>query len=942
MKKNYTIKTFIVLLAMVAMNMSAQLSGIYTIDKTTAPSATNYTSFDSFASALNTSGVSGAVTVNVVANTGPYVEQVTFNQAAGISAANNVVVNGNGNTLTFSSSNSSQGWTLLLQSADYMTFNNLTINGTGSYAYVIMFVGGADNNNFNSCNVNGPTNTTSSNHMTIVFSGSNTTYASTGNSGSSNTFSACTVKYGYYQVVHYGLTGSPYNFGNSFLGCKLSDWYYMAVYSYYAKNLTIRDCVIDRPTHPSVGFAYGLYLYYNQGVMVDRNRIQDFWGAGAGTNNGSYPIYCYYNSLSGAGVQQNRIQNNIICKMNNTSYIYGMYCYYMNGFVENNTMDFDSPNNTYTSNYYGFYGYGSGTSYPLTFRNNCVTMNVAGNGGRYCAYWPITSGLSSDYNNLYNTRAASSPGNNYIAYYNGSWNTMTQLQAQGTNLNSWSLDPLYMSPNNLSNANAFLPTNYALDNKGLAVGIAVDINSQNRGTVPDIGALEFYNTPCSGNPAASSVVTPTLVQCPGTPVGLSLSNTYTTSGVTIQWQSSTTSSVGPFTSITSATNQVVNSPTMAANTWYAAIITCTNGNATTNALAGMVQIAGTTTNNVPYFENFEGISGLNKLPNCSWLCPTMGTTCATYTSTQSNNRLPYSGSKFASFYYTPAGTSYYYTNGIYLNAGVTYSTGLMYTTDYYGYTNWSDLSIMLGTTQTTTGLVTLASTNGPAVSPSYKLLSNTFTVASSGLYYVAVKASVNGGSAQYLSWDDLFITAPCNLNPSSVAITSNSTTVCNGQPVTLTASGASSYTWTNGSTAAAITVTPNSNTTYGVMGTNSVTSCNATASQAIFVNPAPNVGIFASSTSVCKGSSVNLNAFGAGVYNWSHGGTNANVTVSPTVSTTYTVIGVNQFGCTASAVQQIAVNNLPNVVPAATSNQLCAGESVTLSATGATSYIWNS
>ncbi|MCC6371811.1 MAG: hypothetical protein IT236_12450, partial [Bacteroidia bacterium] len=945
MKKSYkTIKAFVVLLSLVAMNMSAQLSGVYTIDKTVPASASNFTSVTAFATALNTSGVSGAVTVNVVSNTGPYVEQVTFNQAAGISAVNNVVVNGNGNTLTFSSSNSGQAWTLLLQGADYMTFNDLKVIGTGSYVYNMMLVGGANNNNFNNCNFECPANSTTSNHMNVCFSGANTTYASTGNSGSFNTFTGCTMKSGYYQIVHYGLTSSPYNSDNKFITCKLTDWYYMAVYAYYSKNLTVQGCTIDRDTHNNPGFAYGLYLYYTNGTLIDRNRIQNFWGAGVGTNNAAYPIYCYYNSISGAGPQQNRIQNNVMCKMDNTSYVYGMYCYYMNGFVENNTMDFNSPNNNYTSSYYGFYGYGSGTSYPLTFRNNCITMNVAGSGQRYCAYWPITSGLTSDYNNFYNARAVgtNSTANNYLAYYNGAWNTMTQLQAQGTNLNSWSLDPMYMNPTNISNPQAFLPTNYAMDNKGLTVGIPVDINSQTRGTIPDIGALEFYNTPCSGNPASSSVITPTAILCPNTPLSLGFSSNYTLSGLSYQWQTSTTSSVGPWTSVSGGTNQVHSTTNGTNNVWYSAIITCTNGNQSSNASAGQVLIAGTTTNTAPYYENFEGITANNRYPNCSWSSNNLGSTCLTYIASNANNRVPRSGSKFASFFYSPTGVNYFYSNGVYLNAGVTYSASVWYTTEYYGYNTWSDLSIMLGTSQSTTGLVQIASSNGTAISPVYKSVSNTFTVASSGLYYVAIRGTSTGSSAQYLSWDDLAIEIPCNLNNTSVAINSTTNTVCLGQPVTLTASGATSYTWSNGSNGSSITFTPNGNVTLGVSGTSSLTSCNANASQNIVVNPTPLVSIFTPNSAVCKGSSINLTAFGAASYNWSSGGTGAMVSVSPTVATTYSVIGINSYGCTGKTSVLISVNNLPNLTIASANNQMCVGESLTLLASGANTYTWSS
>lgn len=148
MKKNYTIKTFIVLLVMAAMNMSAQLSGLYTINSGAPVSSTNYTSVSSFANDLNIMGVAGPVTVNIAPNSGPYNGQITFNVISGASAINNIVVEGNGNTVTWSSSNPASAWTILLNGTDYLTVKNLTVNATGSNAYACILVGGADNNAF--------------------------------------------------------------------------------------------------------------------------------------------------------------------------------------------------------------------------------------------------------------------------------------------------------------------------------------------------------------------------------------------------------------------------------------------------------------------------------------------------------------------------------------------------------------------------------------------------------------------------------------------------------------------------------------------------------------------------------------------------------------------------------------------------------------------------
>lgn len=448
--------------------------------------------------------------------------------------------------------------------------------------------------------------------------------------------------------------------------------------------------------------------------------------------------------------------------------------------------------------------------------------------------------------------------------------------------------------------------------------------------------------PCSGAPSSNTaVVTPTSPLCSGSSAQINLANTYTVGGITYQWQSSTTSSVGPWTAVSNATSYALNTPTLSSPIWYQCVVTCTNGNASINTIPGSVSIAPTTTNTVPYYEGFEGIATNNQLPNCSWNANNLGSTSRTYISSSNQNRVPRTGQKFASFNYSPGTTGFFWTNGIRLEAGVTYSASVWYTTEYYGYTTWTDMSILYGTSQSTTGLTAIASTSGAAVSPVYKSLSNTFTVATSGLYYIAIRGTSNGSCCGYnLSWDDLAIEIPCSMNTLSVAINSPTTSICAGNAIALTATGADTYSWNTGATTASITATPNSNLVYYVSGTSSLTGCSTTASINVNVNPSPVVSIFADKVNVCKGKSATLFAYGATSYNWSTLSNSTQIVVSPTTTTSYTVIGTNNFGCTGQAVQQVSVLPQPNVVAAGTSTSMCVGETVTLQASGAVSYSW--
>ncbi|MBA3682606.1 MAG: T9SS type A sorting domain-containing protein [Bacteroidetes bacterium] len=137
-------------------------------------------------------------------------------------------------------------------------------------------------------------------------------------------------------------------------------------------------------------------------------------------------------------------------------------------------------------------------------------------------------------------------------------------------------------------------------------------------------------------------------------------------------------------------------------------------------------------------------------------------------------------------------------------------------------------------------------------------------------------------------------------NPSpSVSITSGTTTVCAGTPVTLTANGAATYTWNTTATGSTIAPSPTVNTTYTVTGA-SATGCTATAVQAVSVNPSPGVSAVSNTSLLCVGQTASLTANGAVSYLWNTTATASVIAISPSVTTSYTVTGTNALGCTAT------------------------------------------
>ncbi|MBP7809996.1 MAG: T9SS type A sorting domain-containing protein [Bacteroidia bacterium] len=175
----------------------------------------------------------------------------------------------------------------------------------------------------------------------------------------------------------------------------------------------------------------------------------------------------------------------------------------------------------------------------------------------------------------------------------------------------------------------------------------------------------------------------------------------------------------------------------------------------------------------------------------------------------------------------------------------------------------------------------------------------------------------------------------------TVNVVANPTLVCGGSSSTLTASGATTYSWNTSATTSSIVVTPTINTTYTVTGTSS--GCSNTRTVSVTVSGSPTVNITPTSATICSGSSTTLSGSGATNYTWMPGGnTTTSISVSPTITTTYTLTGANIAGCTATRTVQVTVNTTPTVAIVASSTLICAGSNLTLTASGASTYSWSS
>lgn len=181
-------------------------------------------------------------------------------------------------------------------------------------------------------------------------------------------------------------------------------------------------------------------------------------------------------------------------------------------------------------------------------------------------------------------------------------------------------------------------------------------------------------------------------------------------------------------------------------------------------------------------------------------------------------------------------------------------------------------------------------------------------------------------------------TVTITVNPlPTVTANSSAAAVCTGSTVTLTGGGATSYAWTGGATNG-VPFTPTATTTYTVTGTDG-NGCTNTATTTVTVNALPTVTANSSAAAVCTGNTVTLTGGGATSYAWTGGATDG-VPFTPTITDTYTVTGTDGNGCTNTATTTVTVNALPTVTGNSSAAAVCAGNTVTLTGGGATSYTW--
>jgi gliding motility-associated-like protein len=187
-------------------------------------------------------------------------------------------------------------------------------------------------------------------------------------------------------------------------------------------------------------------------------------------------------------------------------------------------------------------------------------------------------------------------------------------------------------------------------------------------------------------------------------------------------------------------------------------------------------------------------------------------------------------------------------------------------------------------------------------------------------------------------------TATVTISNNIVPVVSADTSICIGASAQLKASGGSKFLWSpatglNDSTIANPVANPLATTTYQVVVSSG--SCTGTKQVTVNVNPLPSIS--ATSATICEKESATLTVSGANTYQWiaSTGAgpiIGSSVSVTPAVTTTYTIIGTDPKGCKDTTATTVTVNPAPTIM--VNSETVCNGTAATLIASGGVSYTW--
>lgn len=449
------------------------LSGSYQIGGT----GSNFTTFQSAVDTLKKYGVCGPVVLQIAPGT--YTERVTIPAIVGASATNVirfVSANADETILQYpSATTSTLNYTLMLDGADYITFEKLTIKrtGTSTYAYAVDLRNGADYITFKddimSCDY-----ASSSGNTNIIYS-PNTI-------DNYLTVTGCKLIKGRTGINLSGISSTQYETGLTVTNNIFTDQYSSTLGTSYHSNIEFSNNVIN--TSNASSSSLGVFLSSCFGEFKAQNNVF--------TTSGSYvPGNAFYiTSCTFSAVNPGLIVNNLINMGSSSSY----------GAINlNSTNNVSMYYNTIKNSYANAVYINGGSN--IRFKNN----NVMSSGNLIQLITPAAL-VECDYNNLYsNSSSTFSTFNSTACTTFADWKIKS-----GKDQHSVSFNPKFMGQYDLH-----INRDVDLHDKGNPItGITTDFDGDLRDpSNPDIGADEF--TLPANNMSLLALISPTKTICNG-------------------------------------------------------------------------------------------------------------------------------------------------------------------------------------------------------------------------------------------------------------------------------------------------------------------------------------------------------------------------------------------------------------------------------------------
>ena len=574
----------------------------------------NFPSFNDAKAAMSCGVVgTGNIIFNVNNASGPYNEQLRLDSIRGVNVNRQIIFNGNGRTITFSSNSNGERAVIKLSGADYITFDSLTIDarGTGVYGYAVQLLNNADSNTFRRCTIISNTTSSSQNYAGVVINSTDAGVITTGNTWcDANAFDNNTITGGYYGVTLVGSATQIIN-DNKFTNNRIDEFYYYGMYLAGVNNTIITSNTFTRPTRTLVGPAYAIQLSSAicRSTLISKNRFTKFFGGAPTNTSGLYGVNI--NNVDPPAGSENEVSNNAFYNLDGNGVVYALYNTGSDNVnYHHNTISIDNPGATTSSAAAGFYQTTAATG--INFKNNIVSITRGGGGLKHALYFASGTGseITSNWNDLYIGLATT---NAHTGYFTTNRTTLANWRAGAVNqdTSSFDFDPLYTDSANGNLRPQMLP----LDNKGTPLGYTTDIVNATRSAVtPDIGAWEFVPPACAQPPVAgTAIVTPNTGVCLEVPIRLNLTGNSPIGQITFQWQHATSNS-GPWTNLGPLLYGPQFDTVTSVRNYYRCIVTC-NGvssiSTVTSVTLNAILLAGTYTIDGSLPQTWPGPPGSN-------------------------------------------------------------------------------------------------------------------------------------------------------------------------------------------------------------------------------------------------------------------------------------------------------------------------------------------